>query len=583
MRLALFYIVLVSTLYGCSAPETQLLASISGNSGSNLQEELSMSGLPLTACNNVALGKPTNASGSFPTTPSSQAVDGNLGSFWNAGEYPPQWIEINLGSLYSIDEIRLYVSQFPNGNTTHEIWVADASKAYTQVETVTGLTTEGQTLQRIYSPALTSVQWVKIMTTTGPSWVAWYEIEVCQSPAPVNTPTNTPVNTPTNSPTPIPTACENVALGKPANASMSYPVTPPNLAVDGDLTTVWNAGEYAPQWIEIDLGSPISVDEIRLYAAQFPDGNTTHEILVADASKVYTTVETLTGYTSNNQFIQRIYSPALTSVQWVKIMTTVSPSWVAWVEIQVCKTPSGTGTATNTLTSSATGTATNTPTRTPTSTQAGGPTTPRTATPVQSMTGTPTPTRTSTRTPTSTQAGGPTSTFTATSVHQATSTSTRTPTGTPTRTSTNVPTFTATNVSTFTPTSVPTATPLTNTIGKITGGGNLGPDSRNAKGTFGFIVNFRPGDTMPSGNLTYIDHETGMQFRTTSFDSLIIEGTRAVFTGMAIIDGSQEVSFTVEVRDLGEPGTSDWFVITIPELGNYQAGGILTGGNITIH
>jgi hypothetical protein len=130
---------------------------------------------------------------------------------------------------------------------------------------------------------------------------------------------------------------------------------------------------------------------------------------------------------------------------------------------------------------------------------------------------------------------------------------------------------------TSTPTSTATPTAVLNTPGKITGGGNLGD-----KATFGLTVNYDRGSSSPRGNITYIDHATGLQLLATDLELLVIDGTHASFSGMAIVNGDQEVWFQVEVEDTNRQGTADWFMITIPAL-NYEASGTMTGGNITIH
>jgi hypothetical protein len=76
-------------------------------------------------------------------------------------------------------------------------------------------------------------------------------------------------------PRPLP----NLALGKPATASSSLAGSPPSIAVDGDANTAWNAGAYAPQWIEIDLGSAQRIAGISLLTEQLPDGYTVHDVL----------------------------------------------------------------------------------------------------------------------------------------------------------------------------------------------------------------------------------------------------------------------------------------------------------------
>jgi hypothetical protein len=67
-------------------------------------------------------------------------------------------------------------------------------------------------------------------------------------------------------------ATVNLALDKPANASQHFFCDKGGLpmdAVDGDLTTEWNAGWWAeassPQWIVVDLQSVYSVGKISLW------------------------------------------------------------------------------------------------------------------------------------------------------------------------------------------------------------------------------------------------------------------------------------------------------------------------------
>jgi len=123
----------------------------------------------------------------------------------------------------------------------------------------------------------------------------------------------------------------------------------------------------------------------------------------------------------------------------------------------------------------------------------------------------------------------------------------------------------------------------TNTPGKVSGGGVIGSDQGNSKITFGFTIHYREGDAAPKGNITYQDHRTNLHLKVTSFDLLVIEGNHAWLTGTGIVNDGQIVSFTVEIDESSGPGRPDTFYIHIPSLNGYEAGGALTGGNITIH
>lgn len=113
------------------------------------------------------------------------------------------------------------------------------------------------------------------------------------------------------------------------------------------------------------------------------------------------------------------------------------------------------------------------------------------------------------------------------------------------------------------------------TVGKITGGGWIVSNMKN----FGFNAQFDT-DKGLKGHLTYIDRDYG-RLQSTTLDYLVIEGSHATLVGKGELD-DQEVSFTVEVDDLAEPGMGhDQFKISWS--GGYSAGGVLSGGNVQIH
>ncbi len=119
-----------------------------------------------------------------------------------------------------------------------------------------------------------------------------------------------------------------------ATASRSLPDQPPEAAIDGG-SPQWGSGADAPQYIEIALESPQTVDEIRLTVAQFPAGPTRHEIWVGQSRSPLVLVHTFTGSTAEHDVL--VYSPdeTLQQVDVVRIVTTASPSWVAWREINI--------------------------------------------------------------------------------------------------------------------------------------------------------------------------------------------------------------------------------------------------------
>ncbi len=112
----------------------------------------------------------------------------------------------------------------------------------------------------------------------------------------------------------------------------------------------------------------------------------------------------------------------------------------------------------------------------------------------------------------------------------------------------------------------------------MTGGGQIGSEKESVKATFGFTIQYNEGDTAPKGNLVYQDHTTNLRLKATAFDRLVIDGNQAWFTGSGDLDDGKEVRFTVKIEV-----SPDTFSISIPDLNGYEAGGPLSGGNLTIH
>jgi hypothetical protein len=123
----------------------------------------------------------------------------------------------------------------------------------------------------------------------------------------------------------------NLALNKAASASNSS--TAPANAVDGSMGTVWNAGYNAPQWIEVDLGSNVLLNHLLFTVTQSPAGATVHTVYVGSSPAPTTALTTWSGSTSDAQVLTYDFTVPSTSIRYVRVKTTTSPSWVAWYEL----------------------------------------------------------------------------------------------------------------------------------------------------------------------------------------------------------------------------------------------------------
>lgn len=117
------------------------------------------------------------ASQSLPDQPPAAALDGNPATNWGSGGEAPQWFEIALPEPSSIREIRLTVSQYPAGRTTHRVEALRADGERTALGTLDGSTTDGEVLTLAFEP-VDNVVAVRVTTTRSPSWVSWRSVEV---------------------------------------------------------------------------------------------------------------------------------------------------------------------------------------------------------------------------------------------------------------------------------------------------------------------------------------------------------------------------------------------------------------------
>ena len=127
----------------------------------------------------------------------------------------------------------------------------------------------------------------------------------------------------------------NLSLGASVRASRALPDESPEKAIDGLADTQWGAGFDATQWIEVDLGKPARISEIRLMVAQFPEGETTHIIKVRSANGSFSEAVRFSQNTRSEEWLVFTPPAPLEDIQIVRVETTRSPSWVAWKEIQI--------------------------------------------------------------------------------------------------------------------------------------------------------------------------------------------------------------------------------------------------------
>jgi hypothetical protein len=124
--------------------------------------------------------KQVRVSRALATNSTEMAVDSNPNNWWGAGAFAPQWIQVDLGANYVIAEVRLLPSQSPAGETIHRLLVKGlaTNNEYELLHTVEGVTTDFRWLILKLPEPLRGIRYIRIETTSSPSWVSWREFEV---------------------------------------------------------------------------------------------------------------------------------------------------------------------------------------------------------------------------------------------------------------------------------------------------------------------------------------------------------------------------------------------------------------------
>jgi hypothetical protein len=129
----------------------------------------------------------------------------------------------------------------------------------------------------------------------------------------------------------------NIAYGKKVTASKTNSYSKPEYAVDGNPGRCWGAGDFAPQWVTIDLGAPYTIGEIRLRIGQSPAGRSVNKLYAKGTNDGdgFTLLTTFDQETYNLSLLAFTPTDALKEIRYIKAETTESPSWISFCEIEV--------------------------------------------------------------------------------------------------------------------------------------------------------------------------------------------------------------------------------------------------------
>jgi len=193
----------------------------------------------------LSQGKTATASTENAGNSAAFAVDGNTGTRWESAWADPQWLQVDLGGSASISQVVLQ-------------WETAAGKSF-QIQT----SSDGSTWTSIYTTATGAggtqtlniagtgryVRMYGTARTTGYGY-SLYEFQVYGT---MGTGGGGTCGT------------QNAALNRPATTSSTENAgTPAASAVDGNTGTRWSSAAGDPQWLDVDLGSTLTICQVVL-------------------------------------------------------------------------------------------------------------------------------------------------------------------------------------------------------------------------------------------------------------------------------------------------------------------------------
>jgi hypothetical protein len=244
---------------------------------------------------NLALGKPAVASSVEGTNVAATNVtDGNHSTRWSSAFADPQYIYVDLGTVQTIDRVRLtwetaYGKSF-------RLEVSNDAVTWTTIKTVADNKPFNSNNLYIneYGRLNTTGRYVRMYGTTRATGYGYsiFEFEVFN----------------------YSNAQKTLASGKPATASATQDNFMPRLAVDGDSTTRWSTTVATNQWMSVDLQGIGTISRVCLNWERAWGIN--YLIQVSDDANTWTTAATVT---NNQAYYNELSLPKGTRGRYIRM------------------------------------------------------------------------------------------------------------------------------------------------------------------------------------------------------------------------------------------------------------------------
>ncbi len=200
---------------------------------------------PVLVNGNLALNKTSTASRQETGYESFRAFDSDLASYWWARSTSEQWLQVDLGSSQTINNIVLHW-HLTNYARSYVLEVSGTGSSWTQVVNRSSFT--GGKIEHSFTARSARYVRLRVSNPANSNGYMLYGMKVFNN-------TTTP---------PPPTTSGNLALNKTASSSRQESGYAASLAFDGNTGSYWWARSTSEQWLQVDLGSSRNINKVSL-------------------------------------------------------------------------------------------------------------------------------------------------------------------------------------------------------------------------------------------------------------------------------------------------------------------------------
>ncbi|MFL6078253.1 MAG: discoidin domain-containing protein, partial [Mycobacteriales bacterium] len=263
---------------------------------------------------NLALGRTMTASSHTQTYTPASAGDGNQATYWESDSNAfPQWLQVDLGTATPVSQVVLKVPSGWGARTeTLSVQGSTDGSGFATIVASAGYAFDGTTNTVTISFGQTTTRYVRLNVTANTGWPAGQVSEF-----EVYGPTATSAN---------------LAQGRTATASSSTQTYTPGNVTDGNQASYWESDNNAfPQWIQVDLGSSVSVDKLVL---KLPTGGwgartETLSVQASTDNANFATIVASAGYAFDGTANTVTVNLSATTTRYVRLNITANTGWPA--------------------------------------------------------------------------------------------------------------------------------------------------------------------------------------------------------------------------------------------------------------